>query len=127
MAKISVENAFLSVLDAHPKISKRKLMCVVAEAVLRAVQMPKVRAWSVPIYVTHVNGLDLMPRNGSLFDMFPDDTPRRPLVTDCVLVHFTVYDSFEAKPLYDRTICMPLDIGVSNRIKLETIVRSVTV
>lgn len=63
---ISVENAFdmtwISVLDAPKKISKKKLMCVVAEAVLRAVQTPQVRAWSVPLYATHVNGVDHMPR-----------------------------------------------------------------
>lgn len=127
---ISVENAFdmtwISVLDAPKKISKKKLMCVVAEAVLRAVQTPQVRAWSVPLYAIHVNGVDHMPRiNGSSFDMFPDDTRRRPLVTDCVLIHFTVYDTFDAKPLYDRTMCMPLDIGESIRTKLETLVESV--
>ena len=130
MAKVSVENAFdmvwVSVLEAPSKISKRKLMCVVAEAVLRAVQTPKVRAWSIPLYATHVNGVDHLPRiNGWSFDMFPDETPRRPLVPGCVLIHFTVYDTCDVKPLYDRTMCMPLDIGESTRSKLETLVESV--
>lgn len=129
MTKFFVENAFnmmwVSVLDAPSKISKKKMMCVVAEAILRAVQTPKVRAWSIPLYATHVNGVNLLPRiNGSAFDMFPDETPRRPLVTDCVLIHFTVHDTFDAKPLYDRVMCIPLDIGES-RSKLEKLVESV--